>query len=406
MASQTGKNMYVAYKVEATFNTEPAPLTGAEKLRINPSAGLNLTRANIQPGEVRSDLMTQMGRLGSRVVGGSYSCDVSVGSFDTILEAIMRSTWVAAVVMTSADFTTITTTTDTIVAASGSWLTLGVRVGDIIRVTGKTGDGAPANNLTLTVKTVVTATITVVGTPLTLDAVADAGASVTILKKLSNAAVPVRRSFYVEERLGDIDDSEVYGGVRWTGFTLRGTPDGMATLELRAMGGSQAAEGSGTSPLFTTPTEYGSIGLVFVDATINLDGGTPLAVATSFELTCDLNAAALPVIGATVTPDIFDNDMTMSGSLTLLREDLSFVTGFNAETEYELQVMLQEPDAAEPKDTLNLFVPRIKFSGVDTPLGGDGAMVQTMPFMVGMKISATPATSGYDQTMMTICTET
>ena len=63
MASQTGKNMYVAFKVEEAFNTIHGTLTGAEKLRINPSPGLNLTRAAIMPGEIRSDLMTQMGRL-------------------------------------------------------------------------------------------------------------------------------------------------------------------------------------------------------------------------------------------------------------------------------------------------------------------------------------------------------
>ena len=404
MASQTGKNMWVAFYTEgASFNTAPGAGVAAEKLRINPSPGLNLTRATVLPGEIRSDLQTQMGRLGSNTVAGSYNCDLSINSFDSILEAIFRSTWVAAVAITQATMTSITTTTSTIVAAAGSWITQGVRVGDIVRLTGHST--AANNDINLTVKTVSALTITVVGTPLTLDAAPDATFTLTILKKLMNAAVPVRRSFYIDEYNQDIDMSEVYGGCRFSGFTIRGTPDGMATIEIRVVGASQTAlAAGGTSPYYTAATLRTDIGLVFVDASIVRNGLTVLSTCTSFELTCDLNAQGLPIIGGTTTPDVFDNEMTMSGSLSMLREDLTYITALGAETEYSLQILLVEPDATDPIDCLNLYLPRIKFTGVDTPLGQDGGMVQTCPFMVGMQPAV--AASGIDETMMTICTET
>ena len=401
MPSQTGKNMYVAFKVETVFNTIHVVLTGAEKLRINPSPGLNMTRATILPGEIRADMMTQMGRLGSRIVEGSYNCDLSISSFDSILEAVFRSTWVAAVVLDQTDFTSLTTpTTSTIVAAGGSWITMGVRVGDIVRITNQ---DAGNENLNLTIRTVTAATLTVVGTPLTVNAVADNTCELTILKKLMNASTPTRRSFYIEEYNQDIDLSEGYGGCRFSGFTIRGTPDGMATIELRVVGASQTPFGAGASPLYTNPTLATDLGLVFVDAAIYQDG-VALSACTAFELTCDLNAQGLPVIGATVTPDVFDNEMVMSGSISMLREDLAYITALGAETEYSLQVLLVEPDAAAPIDCMSLYLPRIKFTGVDTPLGQDGGMVQTMPFMVGLQPAV--AASGIDETMMTICTET
>lgn len=403
MASQTGKNMWVAFFTEgATFNTAPGVGVAAEKLRINPSPGLNLTRANIKPGEIRSDLMTQMVRLGSNTVAGNYNCDLSISSFDTILEAIFRSTWVAAVELDEVDFTSITTTASTIVAAAGSWITLGVRVGDIVRITNQ---DAGNEGLNLTIKTVTALTLTVEGTPLTVNAVPDAACEVTILKKLKNAAVPVRRSFYIDEYNQDIDMSEVYGGCRFTGLTIRGGPDTMATIEIRVIGASQTAlAAGGTSPYYTASTLRTEIGLVLVDATIARDG-TTMTAATSFELNIDLNAQALPVIGATVTPDVFDNEMTVSGSLSMLREDLTYITALGDETEYYLQLLLVEPDATDPIDCFNIYIPRIKFTGVDTPLGQDGGMIQTCPFEVGMQAGDVVA-SGIDETMMTICTET
>jgi len=401
MAKQTGKNMYVAFKVETVFDQIHGTLTGAEKLRINPSPGLNMTRPTIKPGEIRSDLMTQMPRLGSRSVAGNYNCDLSINSFDTIFEAVLRATWVAAVAITQATMTSITTTTSTIVAAGGSWITQGVRVGDVVRLTDH--DTVANNNINLVVKSVVAATITVVGTPLTIDAGADNTFTLTILKKLKNATVPVRRSFYIEEYNQDIDQSEGYGGCRWSGFTLRGGPDTMATIELRAVGASQAGFAIGDSPLYDTPTLRTDIGLVMVDAGIYRDG-VALATCTSFELNCDLNAQGLAIIGGTTTPDVFDNETMLSGSLSMLREDLTYITALGAETEYTLQLLLVEPDATAPIDCLSIHLPRIKFVGVDTPLGQDGGMIQTCPFEVGLEEAV--AASGIDEVMMTICTET
>ena len=530
MASQTGKNVYVSFLTEGgAFNSGPARAGAAEKIRINPSPGLNLTRATILPGEIRSDLQTQMGRLGSRTVAGSYNCDLSINSFDSILEAIFRSTETAAVAITQATMTSITTTASTIVATEGNWITQGVRVGDIVRLTDNVE--AANNDINLTVKSIyadrmtgigtlaidadpvkfkttttaaytinnidytkvattalvfsgvstintvgaagtnhwgsflvqinaaetvstkpgeytggtdqdyasealaldklaipdpdniqlgyimvqgkantawveatnnltaggecetstfydtatpwLARTITVVGTPLTI-AVADTTFTLTILKKLMNATVPSRRSFYIDEYNQDIDMSEVYGGCRFSGFTIRGTPDGMATIEIRVVGASQTARALGAdSPYFTAATLRTDIGLVFVDASIVRDGTTVLSTCTSFELNCDLNAQALPVIGATVTPDVFDNEMTISGSLSMLREDLAYITALGAETEYSLQLLLVEPDATDPIDCLNLYLPRIKFTGVDTPLGQDGGWFRHAPSWLG-----------------------
>ena len=261
-----------------------------------------------------------------------------------------------------------------------------------------TGQNAANNDLNLRAKSMTTHTLTVHGSPLTIDASAVTVFSVTIGKKLSNPTTPVRRSFYVDEYNVGIDLSEAFGGVRWTGFGLTGSPNGMAELTLSALGMSVEALATGTSPYFDSPTEFTSTPLVFADAKISL-GGNEIAIATAFELNYAVTAQTLPVIGSDTTPDVFDTDARLTGTLTLLREDMSLLSNFLDEDELELHIMLEEPEAV-PKDYIGIYIPKLVLMNLDAPLGGDGAMVQTIPWEAGFRESAT----GFDQTLLTITT--
>lgn len=395
---QTGKNITVDYKLESAFNTAPGA-TGAKRLRLTPSSGLSLKRAEIRSNEIRADGLSSISRLGSNSVDGSYNAELSVASFDEIIEAIMRSTWVAAVTITeaTAGLTSITTTTSTIVASAGSWVTAGVREGDVIRLTNHST--AANNSINLRVRTVSALTITVYGTPLTANAVADTAFTVTVGKKLKNGSTPTRRSFYIEQRGADMDASEVFGGCRFVGLKVTGTPDGMAQMEITIVGANEGTPLSGgASPYFTSPTEYTSVALVFTDAIIAI-GGTDAVVLTAFELMLQITASGLPVIGGNTTPDVYDNDCRLSGSFSLPRADLTNITRLQGETEIALHLMLVEPEA-EPKDYIAISVPRVKVLGSTAPLGNDGAMIETVPWTAGVSAGST----GQDTTLLTVST--
>lgn len=397
---QTGHNIIVAYKVEATLNTAPGA-TSAEQLRLTPSPGLSLRKELVRSAEMRSDLMTAVPRHGSRHVEGSYSGELSVGSFDTLLAAIARATIVSATTLTqaSASLASISFTTNTVQATTTStgsgFLQAGLRVGDVFRITGTSGAN---NNLNAQVHAVTTHTLTCQTSAFTTEATAITSFSLTIGKKIENGTTPVRRSYYFDQYYQDIDLSEVFGGCRATGFRLRGSPNGMAEIEIGVMGMSASALATGASPYYTSPTQYTSDPLTFVDAYLGF-GGATLAVGTGIEINYQVNSQVMPVIGSTVVPDVFDNEARLSGSLTLLREDLDYLTGLANETEYELFVLLQEAES-DPKSYFGLFIPRIVLANRDGQLGGGGALVETIPWEAGFKPSAT----GYDQTLLTICT--
>ena len=108
--------------------------------------------------------------------------------------------------------------------------------------------------------------------------------------------------------------------------------------------------------------------------------------------------AGEPVIGSLVTPDIFDNKLNVTGSISALRSDFSNLTMFDAETEFEVSIRLEEPGST-PKNCWNIFIPRAKIGKLSAPVGGgSGAKKETLALMVGPKTSST----SYDGGIVTI----
>jgi hypothetical protein len=173
----------------------------------------------------------------------------------------------------------------------------------------------------------------------------------------------------------------------------------MATAQYTFLGMDRTQLTTGTSPWFTSPTLTTDLGLVADDATIRFNGAV-VSTFTGFDLDFSIAAAGQPVIGSFVSPDIFDNDLTVTGSITGLRSDFSNLTLYDAETEFEIGILLEELETA-PKDCISIFLPRVKISGLSAPVGGgDGAKIETLQLMIGPKVSAT----GYDAGICTIQT--
>jgi hypothetical protein len=391
---QTAGNVLVAISRETITGTA-ATATGATQLRITDSPGLELKRGIIQSSEKREDGLKTMGRLGNKMVDGSYNAEVSVGGgTDIIVEAIMRGTWSAAAPTTFASMTTVTVGTNTLTAAAGVWDTQSIRTGDIITLTGTSQSAnhnlrTPVVSVSTLVVTVATSTYTAVS--------ASASGTVTRLKKVVSATTPTRYTHTIEQNDEDTDLSELFLGCRVVGVKLSLKPNGHVQATYTFMGLDRTQLTTGTSPYFTSPTLTTNLGLIADDASIRYDGSS-VADFTGFDLDFQITAAGQPVIGSLVSPDIFDNDCAVSGTITGLRSDFSKMTKFDAETEFEMNILLQEL-ASAPKPCLNIFLPRCKFTSLSAPVGGgDGAKVVSYGVMVGPKV----ATTGYDGTIANI----
>lgn len=336
MPLQSGKRVSVRYKAQSALGS-PASGSGGKELPYAPSAGFSLAKVAIADPTVRADGQTLIGRHGSRSLTGSYDAPLRLNALNELFEAVLRTSAVA----TSTLSVSITTTTSTIVRASGSWLTDGVRRGMVIRLSGHTSTGNNDRNLTVTN---VTTTDITVAEALTLNGTPDS-ADIILPRYYAQAATPTDRYFTVEEYHADIDQSEVATDCVISSLAVSLQPDNTAMLTFGIVGRNETAEATGSSPVLTSPTEYQTIAMVAVDASLVV-GGTAVLNVSGLDFTYDLGAATVPVVGSVISPDVFKNNATLEGSFSALRENLTALSAFLNETEFGIVVTMVEPEAS------------------------------------------------------------
>lgn len=388
MAYQSARNLQVVYKAETVFGQLPGA-TGATVFRPNRGA-LTLAKEPIRSNEVRRDGMSSRGRHGSRSVTGQYSGDLSVGTFDALIEAVFRGTFASAVSITGAGVTSITTTANTIVAASGSWLALGIRAGDVVRLTDHSSPGN--NNRNLRVTDVTASTLTVAET-LVVDAVADTTFTLTRPKKLIQGVTP--RSFTVEEYEADIDGSEVFKGVRVGSLQVQMQPNGMCILTFGLVGQDMEVMTGAAAPYFTAPTETVSIGLTAVEAKIRL-GAEDVLDVSSIDMKLNVNAAGVPVVGSVLTPDVFTNTAKIEGTITALKKDVARSQQFLDEDELSLHLLFEENESGAA-DFCAFYLGNFTLaSATKSEMGADNARTQSFTMLIGKDERG----GAYDPTMI------
>lgn len=389
MADQTGRNVGVYFMAQPTLGT-PVSGAGASVFRFNGSGGLALSKNKVRSNESRNDGQSTLGRHGSRSVAGTYPADATLGTFDELFQALVRGTWSAVLTITeaTAGLTSITTTTNTIVASAGSFITAGLRKGDVFRLT---NHSTPANNSkNLRIVDLTATTITLPAGSLTANAVADTSFTITRPKKLFNPASPTRRLFTFEEREEDQDASSLFPDCRVSSCHVTLAPDGMVTFEFGIVGRDMQVLEGAASPNFTSPTQTVTIGLVAADASILL-GTTAVVNLTALDFTMDLSASTTPVLGALTSPDVYDNNMRpITGTISGIRSDMTLLKSFLNEDQLSLHMLLVEPDS-EPKDFMSFYLPLLTVDGNTKNFGADGPLIQTAPFEAGKLLSGTNA---------------
>ncbi len=278
-----------------------------------------------------------------------------------------------------------TTAVQALTATTGSFIAQGVKVGDVFTVSGTSVSGN--NNTNRIVTAVGTLTLTTTTGAFTTLAATTTG-TLTIHKKLITPATPTRYSHTVEQNDTDIDLSELFTGCRAIGVKLSFAPGQMAKATYSLLGVDRTALATGTSPYFTSPTLTTSLGLIADDSSIRYNGA-PVALFTGFDIDLQITAKGEPVIGSLTTPDIFDNNLKVVGTITGLRQDFSNLTLYDAETEFVISIVLAEPTGSPPA-CLSVYIPRAKISQLTAPVGGgDGAKIETLTLMIGPKTADT-----------------
>lgn len=379
MAYQSGSNYTVHYKAQSGLGSAASGSGGLGLRHRSGSAGLAMSKAMIRSGEIRADGQSTRGRHGSRTVSGSYQTELSVGSLDTLIAAALRASWTGSIAITQAAMTSITTTTSTIVAAGGSWITQGVRVGDMVSLT---GFATSANNGKWFRVTGVTAsTISVAGTPLTEDASPDSSFTLTVAKSVVQATTaPTETYFTFEQYYADLDKSLLFIDCKPNKLTIACQPDAPVVVTLGLLGLDASTVSGGSAPSLTSPTYTTTLPLVLADGSIR-HLGADVVDFTAFTVDVDLGGSAPPVL-APNPPDVFLNNAKVTGSVSGLFTDFDQFDAFDNETQIDFFAHFKEPES-DPSDFVSLFIGNAVYSSHEPGAAGDGPMVSAFNFEAG-----------------------
>jgi hypothetical protein len=413
MVYQSNSNGYCAFKVQSALGTQ-ASGSGAEIFRTTGGGGGGkFSKAATESNEVRRDGMRSRGRHGTYKSQGSQGGQLALGAYDTVFQALMRGTYgTADLAITqattfggSAAATSVTTGANSIIAAAGSWILQGLRVGDVVRPTGLPDAANNGRDIRITG---LTALVITTAETLVVNAAPDTSFTITRPGRvlINPAAGSIIKRYYTwEEYEADIDASSVFTDCVFGNGKVSMATDGIIMFDAGWWGTGQFTTLSGASaPLFTSPTENTATAMSVVDATIRL-GTTDLVELSSFDVTIDTSANAPSVFGSGAikySPDVFTGQMGINLNLTMLRKDLSYVANHINEDVLSLHILAVENEA-EPKDFISFYVPN--FTLGDVARSGlkkeGGGMTQTIQIPVAL-VGKDETGGAFDATMLKI----
>jgi hypothetical protein len=283
---------------------------------------------------------------------------------------------VLTVTQAEAGLTSITTTANTIVASAGSFITAGLRVGDVITLAG-VSDAANTGKLLRIVA--LTATVITVAETLVVNATPDTSFSIVRSKKLLQGLTP--KAFVFEENEADIDVSNLFTWCRVGSFEIRMEPNGEIIFTFNFTGRDMEIIDGAEAPYFTAPTETVSIAMTAVESVIRF-GDEDVFDFTAATLGVNLNAAGTEVVGANKTPDVFTNLAQVTGSVTALRQDAVRQRKFWNEEQLSLHILAV--DSENPLDFCSLVLTNLTLGGgAPSDIGADGPRTESYDLLPG-----------------------
>jgi hypothetical protein len=370
MTISKGTAKQVAYKKESTFGTLAGNTSG--KLLRRVTANFNLMKESYESNEIRVDRQVADFRHGVRSAEGSLNGELSAASYADFMGSIVGKDFASVTLGAAAQVTvTITGSTYTLVRATGSWLTDGVKVGMVVRASGLTATADNAKNLLVASLSATNAVVVPLnGSTMIAQAVAS---SVTLTAPGKQSFVPATGhtddSYTVEEFYSDIAQSEVYTGMKVNSVAVQLPATGLTTVDV-GFAGKDLTQ-TGTTQYFTSPAAQGTTGIFAAVNGVMLVGGAPVALVTSADFSVERATENATVVGSNSIADIFTGRIRVTGNLSVYFQDAAFRDYFDDETPVSI-VLTVNADSTATSDFVAFALPKVKlgsFTKDDGELG-------------------------------------
>ena len=407
MVIATGINKLLRYKKETTWGVLP-PATSSQALR-RVTSSLDLKKATFASKEIRPDMQISDFRHGGRKVEGTIAGELSAGTYADFLNSVCRQA-VAAPVTTGALTTISSAVTSgqagTFTNTTGSFLTMGFNVGDVVRCTGWTTTAVNNNAHNF----LITGLTALVMTGIFLDTLNPmiakvAGDSVTIAtvghKNWLATTNQINDSYSIEHYFQDIQQSETFTGCRIASLEVKLPSTGFATIDTAFMGKDMIPING--SPYFTGVTAVstggelaGVNGLVYV-------GGVQVGIITGMNIKINANMTMGDVVGANTSPDVFMGAMDVSGQATIYFQSNVLRDLFLNETVSQISAVFTTNNLPNA-DFMAFNMGAVKFNGGAKDDGQKG-LILTMPYVAllnnagGVGLGATYTSFSYQDSL-------
>lgn len=183
----------------------------------------------------------------------------------------------------------------------------------------------------------------------------------------------VRRSFSIQREFDDIGRYLLYKGMQVDTLQIGMTTGGVVAMTFGFWGKSMEAASAGvagaTYPAAPTTTPMDALSGVIEE------GGAPIAVVTEVNLSLNNNLASRFVIGSAESLEPSIGRSVLTGTLSAYFEDIVLYQKFLSDTASSLRVT-----ATDGVEEYDFLVPRLKYTGGDVPVQGEGPVSISMPF--------------------------
>lgn len=377
MAVASGVFKQVAYKVETNYGVAAGASGGTAMRRI--SSTIDLSKEVYRSEEIESHQQMADARHGTRRVGGTITGHLAPGSYKTFFELLCRKDFAAVSALTGLSLTIAASGQNwTVTRATGDFITGGLKIFDVIRISAGTVNAANLNkNLLIVGMTGTVLTVAVLNRSALVAEGPIASCTISLPGKKTMMAVSghTDKSLSIEHWYSDIGESELFVGCKPTAASLSLPPTGNTRAEFQIGGYDiQTAQ----ARYFTSPSAASTAGITAAVNGYLLVHGSQLVTATGMSININGNFSGDPVVGDNRIPSQDPGRMLASGQLTAKFDTVALRNAFIDETEGPVAMVITSSNAANA-DFMTLVMPRTKIGGANKD-DGEKAIVQTLPF--------------------------
>lgn len=395
MTVAQGIKKQIAYKKQASGLGTAESGSGGQLLRRE-TASFNITKDAYSSNEIVSHQQHTGDTHGVRSSAATLNGLLSPLTYKDLFSSLLRKAWAATANITGVSATIAGSNPYTITDAAKTFLTSGIKIGDVIQLAG--GSLAAANagkNLLVTAvtETVITVIPLAGGTMTAEGPIASVTVSVPGQKVWAPTTGHLNDYYTFEEWFSDLSRSHVYQDVQIGSAAVTMPATGNVGVNFNLVGLGRRSETG--AQVLTSPTAETTTNIVSSVAGAVLVNGTQYTSITSANVTIDGQIApGEAVIGSNFRPDNQRGRIRVSGSFTALYESDTLGAPFVDETAVPLVLVLQDDNTATA-DFVTLVMSKVKLFSDDAD-DGEKQIVRTFSFVAEINGSGGAALANHN----------